>query len=92
MKEITLHNRDGYKMKLVQIKDNTWRFDLGDFPEWGGIQITGEKSNIKMIDPTPGGPCIGVGGIIKNHDTNKDELIVKIEETATGYIISTEDK
>ena len=92
MKEITLHNRDGYNLKLVQLEPNKWRLDFGNFPDWGSIQITGEKEYIKMIDPTPGGPCICVGGIIQNYDTKKDECIVKIEERNTGYIIITEDE
>lgn len=92
MTEITLHNRDGYNMKLVQTEEDKWLFDLGNFPEWGGIQITGSANDIKMIDPTPGGPCISVGGIIKVYETGKIKTIKEIREVNGAYIITTEDR
>ena len=79
-------------MKLVQTEEDKWLFDLGDFPEWGGLQITGSENDIEMIDPTPGGPCISVGGVIKVYETGKIKTITGIQEVNGTYIITTEDR
>lgn len=89
MSDIILYNRDGYDLKLVHFADNKWALDFGNFPEWGGIQVTTNNGKYMSIDPTPGGPYITIGTMYVSDGIKK--IITNIDSTNDGFLITMED-
>ena len=78
MKEIKLYNRDGADLRLINIEENQWQFQVDKNHDYVLSYIRcgmNEDNTLNMVDPA-GGPYITVGYQLTER-LSVDKIIIK---------------